>query len=763
MCSGDFTGATLTATVPYGPGGIYHYYLDGNHVNSSPSTTQTFNITQPGKYTVTVIDQGGNFSASDAFELTLATSPVISIDKTHIPGCYTEVLVQVTNFQANHTYDVCIRKGRAPLGCFTITDANPYNISALVPTTLADGTYTVIVVDNQSCLSCETRSVFTIDQNIVARTLGQPNAVTLVNANGGLQEYKGVYIVEGALEFTRGDFKLLPGTRFYVKGAQGVDAAKMGVHAFDTYKTDHFTGKSLTYDPVIIKVSDAKLYIGGAILTTLCGTTEPWGGIYLTDGSFVFTNSGQPAITPSSVQESEISNACIGIASAQLTSGNLAANRNFYSLTNTRFLGSGYGFRDERKLYPAVTSEGIINCRFANCGTGVYWDNEGASGLPYGGNYALAVYEKNIFEENEYGFNANDASNLELEANTFTNNTNTGLIIAARQNLSGVVLKNEFNVPTGAVGMEANSSITVKDNIFKGTTNSANIGIMETGTYSALNTGNTLQNFETAILIGTNLYDGVIIESNTFTDNTTGVAFQQSNISPTPPSIRCNTFEAPTFTGISRGIYIPQNVRITAVSSPVDLHELGGLANTIKPKLPNGNRFIGITYPVANFGSKLLTYYRYNSLQEDMTSSIGITPTINSTATKADADPDNACGTSLDPGVNSRMNSNNDGSSNQINIAKQSGESIALGQSYPNPAQTETIIPYTLPEGCRSSAIRVIDIFTGREVKRYSLKAQPGAGNLIISLEGMRVGLYAYILLIDDKPIATRQLAVHEL
>ncbi len=80
-----------------------------------------------------------------------------------------------------------------------------------------------------------------------------------------------------------------------------------------------------------------------------------------------------------------------------------------------------------------------------------------------------------------------------------------------------------------------------------------------------------------------------------------------------------------------------------------------------------------------------------------------------------------------------------------------------LGQSYPNPAQETAIIPYTLPLGTKQSQIIIRDV-TGREIKSYNIK--PNSSSLEINLSNLPNGLYTYTLVVDEKPISTKKLAV---
>ena len=82
----------------------------------------------------------------------------------------------------------------------------------------------------------------------------------------------------------------------------------------------------------------------------------------------------------------------------------------------------------------------------------------------------------------------------------------------------------------------------------------------------------------------------------------------------------------------------------------------------------------------------------------------------------------------------------------------------SLGQSYPNPTATEAIIPYSLPKNYRKSNIIIRELATGRGIRKYELKRNEN--NLKVDLSNFNNGLYLYSLEVDDKPIATKKLAV---
>ncbi|MBK0403402.1 T9SS type A sorting domain-containing protein [Adhaeribacter sp. BT258] len=81
-----------------------------------------------------------------------------------------------------------------------------------------------------------------------------------------------------------------------------------------------------------------------------------------------------------------------------------------------------------------------------------------------------------------------------------------------------------------------------------------------------------------------------------------------------------------------------------------------------------------------------------------------------------------------------------------------------LGQSYPNPTAGEAIIPYTLPKSYGKASIQIREIATGRELRKYELK--PGSNSLTVNVSSLSSGLYLYSLVVDEKPVATKKLAV---
>jgi hypothetical protein len=86
----------------------------------------------------------------------------------------------------------------------------------------------------------------------------------------------------------------------------------------------------------------------------------------------------------------------------------------------------------------------------------------------------------------------------------------------------------------------------------------------------------------------------------------------------------------------------------------------------------------------------------------------------------------------------------------------------ALGQSYPNPTQGEAVIPYNLPKGTKTATLTINDVITGKIVKSYKLPVEQNQGALNVDLRNLNSGLYTYTLLVNEKPVATRKLAVQK-
>jgi hypothetical protein len=81
-----------------------------------------------------------------------------------------------------------------------------------------------------------------------------------------------------------------------------------------------------------------------------------------------------------------------------------------------------------------------------------------------------------------------------------------------------------------------------------------------------------------------------------------------------------------------------------------------------------------------------------------------------------------------------------------------------LGLAFPNPAQTEAVVPFSLPQNCKSAKLTINEVVTGRQVKIYSLSSNEN--HVRVDLRNLPNGLYTYSLTLDGKPVATRKLSV---
>ena len=780
-CNGNFTGATLTANIPYGPGGTYNYTLNSNPPITTNAPSLPFTITQPGKYTVKVTNQSGSLIASDAFELTLATSPIIAINKKHLP-CLTEVSVLVTNYQVGHTYEVCIRNGRALLGCFNITNANAYNISALVPATLNDGTYTVIVTDKQSCLSCEARASFTITP---FQALGTPGILTTIDASrsGGTVDFSGDYHVLGPLAFESGNFKLAPGTKFYFEPYNGVSYTSAGVYDFE-----YDNGCSGLQTFLVLR-KGAHLFLDKATLTLAdcgasCTSGVRWGGINLVDNSSI-----------TSTAESEISFAQTGIGLATVSQGALLTNSNNYFLDGITIKNCRRGFWDKNNFNPLASGEGIKKSNFQENYFGITLEGSNTQGSNYGG----GVFTENNFINNNTGITTG-VNNLMFEANIFTKN-NTSIIIstAFTTGLPATAKLNNISVPLGKVGIGAGGGSVLLTNTITGTyrgAGSGEVGIeangtiirdnntiqgLERGIYLRETTGtatieeNTIRNNTDGVYVLSSYYDqfNLIIRKNWFDENNTGINFAHYNNRPTSPIVECNTFSAntPNF----RGIYLASNTTLdnTGFNNGTNNSTLGGPGDPLDRSIrrPNGNKFTGGINPIVNLAPATLNYYIYNGSSDDLKPysqvlqpAQGILGQVNLITGDPRVVAANACGGGTNPvGVNLRTaGSGSTGSVNSNATAGQSSktEKASLGLAYPNPARDETFVPYRLPGGSLTAELQVLNITTGKRLQTYYLMPERPEGEQAIDLRTLPNGVYIYRLIIDGRPVESKLLSV---
>lgn len=82
--------------------------------------------------------------------------------------------------------------------------------------------------------------------------------------------------------------------------------------------------------------------------------------------------------------------------------------------------------------------------------------------------------------------------------------------------------------------------------------------------------------------------------------------------------------------------------------------------------------------------------------------------------------------------------------------------SVVLGQNYPNPARSTTIIHYQIPAGTGNAQLTVYDN-AGKNLRSFPLS---GSGQLNLDVSTLSAGIYTYSVSIHNKPIVTRQMSV---
>jgi hypothetical protein len=588
--------------------------------------------------------------------------------------------------------------------------------------------------------------------------LGAPKQITTINAGlirfGGTVNFTGDYHVLGPLALVNGEFNAEPGTVFEVEPEDGVGAALLNIYQFPEYLNQN---NGQTY-PTIIKVgTGAKLFLRGATLTTsLCTKREKWGGLHLADGGQIFTTNGPDPKNSAASLKTTISEAYVAVGSSQLSGGTSVLNNNRYKFQSTLFKNNKFGFRDYRKGTVSTTSitEGIESCTFEDNNVGVFFEDDKRAGIPFGGNYANALYADNKFLNNNVGVQG-VANNIQLIKSEFTNNTDVAVHVDA--DIAGnpayrvTIDQNTFNVPDNAKGIWANNGNIISANTIEGRNpGGVSTGISTNGSEAiSIEKENMFKNLQTAIYAGNAAYEGLKVKNNTFEDNLIGIHFPVLAYTTTAPTITCNTFTAPGYLGktpVARGIFIDQGARLTDYGNP---NEIGN------GFVPNGNRFEFLDEPIRNDGVESLDYYSYNSTQENWGGVIfgsGDPLQINLSLS-----PSGACGSFSDPGVFARQSNA---------VAKINGspknhfETELLAQSIPNPTQGMATVSYNLPISSGRAAIVVNDIITKREVKRFILNPVNRQGTQQMNLENLQNGVYTYSLLINDLPLATRKLII---
>lgn len=85
------------------------------------------------------------------------------------------------------------------------------------------------------------------------------------------------------------------------------------------------------------------------------------------------------------------------------------------------------------------------------------------------------------------------------------------------------------------------------------------------------------------------------------------------------------------------------------------------------------------------------------------------------------------------------------------------GLAYKLEQNYPNPFSGESLIEYSLPTNEQNASIMVFDM-TGGLLKTYKL--MQNSGQVVISSEDYKPGIYLYSLISGNKEIMTKKMII---
>ncbi|HYH56973.1 MAG TPA: T9SS type A sorting domain-containing protein, partial [Anseongella sp.] len=168
---------------------------------------------------------------------------------------------------------------------------------------------------------------------------------------------------------------------------------------------------------------------------------------------------------------------------------------------------------------------------------------------------------------------------------------------------------------------------------------------------------------------------------------------------------------------------------------------------------PSGNLFeSSITSPLVNDGSGLLRYYVYSPSSQDIPLTVAFPKVFIENSNNPGTSSN--CGTlpNIDPGVLTRKGNA------QATVREEITKGY-LGACYPNPASSQTLVPYRLPEGCSTATIMLRDL-TGKVLHTYPLQAGQPEGEQEIDVKKLAKGLYIYSLTIDGRMLESKLLSI---
>ncbi|GAB2963825.1 hypothetical protein GCM10027048_36250 [Hymenobacter coalescens] len=449
-------------------------------------------------------------------------------------------------------------------------------------------------------------------------TLGSAGAPTTLNANGGTITYSGNYRVLGELVLTNGIFELTPGTRFWMDiPLQPNGEPSRG----------------------IVVGANATLRLNNATIEAFC--TDFWRGIQL-DGL-------SPNTRLIMENNSTIADAKYGVLAEKPTT--YPSYDTYYSISNSTFRNNLTHVFDESAHLSAATSSVISGSSFVSTANQMLSPYSGLHTYealhlaPFNSTDGSVLVSQNSIDQAVYGIVSNepDRSRVHITGNLMQNIYSIGIWLwnnhSNECNNNSIYLNPEnqltspqiaYNSP--ATGIYCGSSgfgtgISNFNYVYGATPGAYPNPRPQIGTVAGQNQRvekSYFFNLDVAMqtqsgrptLIGNraiNCGQGVQIGPATYsTDNVT---------------IRCNSFSRTATNSLySCGIVIPsgssQNAPIGSSSQPA------------------GNLFSNIQEPLRNDGPVPVTYWRYNSSQENV-SGTGTTPPL--VRTNITLSPVNAC------------------------------------------------------------------------------------------------------------------------
>jgi hypothetical protein len=574
--------------------------------------------------------------------------------------------------------------------------------------------------------------------------IGTYGTSTYINAGQapyyGTVVFDGSYHLRGDVQVTGGTFTLTENTVFYIDSDNGLGQL----------------GQAPNYGATAFRVQQATLELRAATLRASC--PDRWGGVVLLGGAQLSTRS----IGSNSRLRAGIRDARTGVYC--YTPNWQQANTNAYFLVDTDFINNDIGLYDLAKG-TARSREGARACTFRDGRIGIQFESVDYSATTlYGGNYDAAVFERNTFDNLEYGLYG-QAGAVHVAYNTFSNIYYAAISLEATAAGTGDITGNTISVPAAwppalraqlpagtpltSYGISLVGTADVQGNTVQGSTTSPGANaVQQVGLVlgqGQVREGNLFRYLDVGLALTTSDNFGGTnhtVTGNSFTQNTTGLLITGSHLNgyPSAPvqlALRCNTFSS-TQPG-STGVWVKAGTPFPAA--------LGSNS------LPNGNRFDGIADVTKRFvydagqpaGGGAFNYYRYNSAQESFGGTNGPTPgnllynyngnpLLSSAASAFNTSiaGTNACGSSNTPGVYAR-------SVAKTPATGPADSAFSLSGAYPNPASETVAYAYTLPTDSPTADLVLRDLL-GREVARQPLAAR--AGEVRVSVRHLPVGFY---------------------